>query len=203
MIMRTFIRILLLLIFVAPLSTSYAKEYTLHAGAGAASGTRYGMPFTLGGSVTGGAIPQTILKPEFEAGLWYMNDSQSKTTIVGGDLNRESAVSWWTLYQGARINIDAVASMTGLMTQQGVGAAVVEAVPYQLIRDSKKTSHYRMGKTETSLMGHAYVRYDLNPGQPTGLFVEGDVWVKLTGRNSQESAAEIMLGKLGFRFPGF
>ena len=201
--MRNLIGLGLIWILGFLISDLSAKEYTLHAGLGAASGTRYGMPFTLGGSFQGGEIPLTVLKPEFEAGLWYMNDSEAQYTLCDEGPCRETTVSWWSFYQGVRLNIDAVASTTGLLTQQGLGLAVVEAIPYQLIRDSKTATHHRVGRTETSLMGHGFIRYDLNPGRPVGLYVEGDVWIKLTGRESQESASELLLGKLGVRFPGF
>lgn len=172
-------------------SSLSAQEASFHLGAGAASDSRFGMPLTLGGGFMAGEIPLTILKTELVAGAWYVSDHESQTVICD---KCELSSSWLGFYEGMRIQFSGgQIGAGGLPTIQGAGLSFQQAFP--------SLESGGMGKTETHLSGMGFIRYDLNPGKPIGLFIEGEAVIKLTGRESQESPLEMVIGKLGIRWP--
>jgi hypothetical protein len=149
------------------------------------------MPFTLGAGFKAGTIPLTILQTELVAGAWYVSDHESQSVICD---KCELSSSWLGFYEGARIHFSGgQIGAGGLPTIQGAGLSFQQAFP--------SLESGGMGKTETHLSGMGFIRYDLNPGKPIGLFVEGEAVIKLTGREAQESPLEMVLGKLGIRWP--
>lgn len=176
-----------LLFVVCPLA---AQETYFHAGVGAASGSRFGMPITAGAAFEAGEVPLTILKVELFADAWRLNDNISTSALgIKGTISD----SWWGFYEGARVRLEGLVSTGMFPSTQGFGLALAQAIPH--VKDGG------FGKTEHSLSGMGFVRYDLNPGQLAGLFVELDVWLKLTNRESQSSPPEMITALLGVRVP--
>ncbi len=186
-------RKLWLLVSYLILHTSYltAQETYFHAGVGAASGNRFGMPITAGAAVAAGEIPLTILKTELFADIWRLNDNISTSALCD---KCEFPGSWWGAYEGARIRIEGLIEDGAFPSTQGVGLALGQAIPHL------KGGGY--GGTDYYLSGMGFVRYDLNPGRAMGLFVELDVWLKLTNRETQSSPQEMITANLGIRLPG-
>lgn len=172
-------------------TTVFAGEQSYHLGIGAASDGRFGLAFTGGAGLQAGEIPLTILKTELVGGVWYIKDNETGFTLCD---DCEISTSWLGFYQGARLQLSGgQIGAAGLPTTQGVGLAVHETFP------SLKDGGF--GKTETYIAGMGFIRYDLNPGKPVGLFLEGEAVLKLTNRTGQDSPLEMVMGKLGLRLP--
>ncbi len=173
-------------------TSSFAQETYFHAGVGAASGSNFGMPITAGAALQAGEIPLTILKTELMAGAWRISDNSSS---IGFCDKCDFADAWWGFYQGARLRVEGLLPEAGTFpSTQGVGLAFGQSIPH--LEDGG------YGGTDYYLLGMGFIRYDLNPGKPAGLFVELDVWLKLTNRESQGSPAEMLTANLGVRLPG-